>query len=382
MEKVYDIHIHYSFDIPMQEMVDIFKQEFAETGTEKYCFLSLPHHANGKDKFFSSPNQNIKGLYLKNAFSPNAYAFAGLIHPQNEISNEERAELYYNQVVEYSKVGYDGIKMLEGHPSLRQAIGIALDDKVYDKFYNYLEQIQMPIIMHLADPEGSWNMATASEDAKALGRTYCDGYPSKKQLTDEFFGMLNKHPKLKLGLAHFGFMSYDINEAEKFLSYENTFFDITPGGEQFIEMTKDWNKWLVFFNKYQDRIVYGTDYYAFPKVDETRWLKAVHLRPDFVRRFFETDGEYEYLGTAFKGVKLEKPLRDKIYRNNFIKLLGEPKTIDKKYFKKEIERLLIEKPKGKVYYTKNSLIDITNVENLKKVTDRYIDDLEYMLMTL
>ena len=318
MENVYDIHIHYSFDIPVQEMVNIFKEEFAETGTEKYCFLSLPHHANGKDKLFSSPNQNVKGLYLKNAFSPNAYAFAGLIHPQNEISNEERAELYYNQVVEYSKVGYDGIKMLEGHPSLRQAIGIALDDKVYDKFYNYLEQIQMPIIMHLADPEGSWNMATASEDAKALGRTYCDGYPSKKQLTDELFSMLDKHPKLKLGLAHFGFMSYDINEAEKFLSYENTFFDITPGGEQFIEMTKDWGRWLAFFNKYQERIVYGTDYYAFPKVDETRWLKAVHLRPDFVRRFFETDGEYEYLGTAFKGVKLEKILRDKIYRDNFL----------------------------------------------------------------
>ena len=40
MEKVYDIHIHYSFDIPMQEMVEIFKEEFKETGTEKYCFLS------------------------------------------------------------------------------------------------------------------------------------------------------------------------------------------------------------------------------------------------------------------------------------------------------------------------------------------------------
>ncbi len=379
MEKVYDIHIHYNFDIPMPEMVKIFKEEFKETGTEKFCFLSLPHHANGKDKLFVNENQNIKGLFLKHAFSPNAYAFAGLIHPQNEISNKEHAELYYNQVVEYSKVGYDGIKMLEGHPSLRQAIGIALDDKVYDKFYSYLEQIQMPIIMHLADPEGSWNMATASEDAKALGRTYCDGFPSKQQLTDEVFGVLEKHPKLKLGLAHFGFMSYDINVAERFLSFENTFFDITPGGEQLIEMTKNWDKWLAFFIKNQDRIVYGTDYYAFPKVDETRWLKAVHLRPDFVRRFFETDGEYEYLGAAFKGVKLEKPLRDKIYRDNFMALLGEPKPIDKNYFKKEIERLLIEKPQGKVFYTKNSLIDITNVENLKKVTDRYICDLEYML---
>ena len=63
MEKVYDIHIHYSFDIPMQEMVEIFKEEFKETGTGKYCFLSLPHHANGKDKLFLSTTQNVKGLF-------------------------------------------------------------------------------------------------------------------------------------------------------------------------------------------------------------------------------------------------------------------------------------------------------------------------------
>ena len=82
MEKVFDLHIHYSFDIPIDQMVNIFKEEFAETGTEKFCFLSLPHHANGKDKLFLSANQNVKGLYLKHVFSPNGYAFAGLIHPQ------------------------------------------------------------------------------------------------------------------------------------------------------------------------------------------------------------------------------------------------------------------------------------------------------------
>lgn len=122
MEKVYDIHIHYSFDIPIQEMVGIFKEEFKETGTEKYCFLSIPHHANGKDKLLVNENQNVKGLFLKHTFSPNGYAFAGLIHPQNDISDRERAEIYYNQAVEYYNAGFDGIKMLEGHPTLRAVL--------------------------------------------------------------------------------------------------------------------------------------------------------------------------------------------------------------------------------------------------------------------
>ena len=191
MEKVFDIHIHYSFDIPMEEMINIFREEFEETATEKYCFLSIPHHANENGGLFLSLDQNVKGLFLKDVFSPNAYAFAGLIHPQEQISDNDRAELYLSQAKEYNLAGYDGIKMLEGHPTLRKAMERTLDDEVYDRFYNYLEQVQMLIIMHVADPEGSWNMKTASEDAKALGRTYCEGYPSKRQLTDEVFRILD-----------------------------------------------------------------------------------------------------------------------------------------------------------------------------------------------
>ena len=377
MEKVYDIHIHYTFNIPIQEMVSIFAEEFKETGTEKFCFLSLPHHANGKDKLFLNANQNIKGLFLKHVFSPNGYVFASLIHPQNEISDEERAEIYYNQAVEYKNAGFDGIKMLEGAPCLNRALGRALNDKVYDKFYSFLEENETPIIMHVADPEESWAMETASEVTKALGRTYDDEYPSKRQLTDEMFSLLEKHPKLKLGLAHFGFMSYDINEAERFMSFENTFFDLTPGGEQLIKMTECWDEWLVFFNKYQDRILYGTDFHAFPK--DENWEIAFNRRPKFLRQFFETDGEYQYLDQTFKGVKIDKELRDKVYRDNFIKLLGEPKKINKYYFIKEIERLLKDLPKGDKFYTKDGIIDISNPENLEKVTKRYVSDLEFML---
>ena len=47
MEKVYDAHVHYTFDIPLKETVEIFKEEFALTGTEKYIFLS-PARASGE----------------------------------------------------------------------------------------------------------------------------------------------------------------------------------------------------------------------------------------------------------------------------------------------------------------------------------------------
>ena len=380
MEKVYDIHVHYLFDIPMQKTVEIFAEAFEDTGTEKFCFLSIPHHANGKDKLFSSENQNVKGLFLKHAFAPNGYAFAGLIHPQNEISDDERAENYLNQAVKYHKAGFDGIKMFEGHPTLSRAIGRALDDKVYDKFYSYLEENNIPIIMHVADPDSSWSLETASKEAKELGRTYGDDFKSKRQLTDEVFGILNKHPKLKLGLAHFGFMSQNIDDAHRYLSYKNTFFDLTPGGEQLINMLKNWDEWLAFFNKYQDRLIYGTDFYAFNKTkgEEDRWRKACHNRPDFLRNFFETDGEHLYINEKFTGVKIDKSLRDKLYRDNFMALLGEPKPINKDYFTSEIDRLIKNLPNSDSYYTKYCVFDLTNPEIKDKFIKDYVNDLTFM----
>ena len=381
MEKVFDAHIHYSFDIPMEEMVKIFNEEFEETGTEKYVFLSIPHHASGNGLYLNA-DQNVKGLFLKYVFSPNGYAFAGLIHPQTEISEEKRAETYFNQAVQYHSVGYDGIKMLEGHPTLRKATGVALNSPVYDKFYSYLEEVGMPIIMHVADPAESWDMETASESAKALGRTYAEAFPPKRQLTDEVFGILEKHPKLKFGLAHFGFMSYDIAEAEKFLSYENTFFDVTPGGEQLINMSNAWEIWLPFFEKYQERILYGSDFYAFPKKDETEWRTAFRRRPDFLRKFFETEKEHLYIDQTFCGVKIDKALRDKIYRDNFMRLLGAPKPIDMDNFKNELYRLLKNPPNGNEYYTKDGVIDISKPENLKKVREQYTNNLQFILKNL
>ncbi|MBE5742930.1 MAG: hypothetical protein E7360_06430 [Clostridiales bacterium] len=381
MEKVFDTHVHYNFDISMDEMIKIFKEEFEETGTEKCVFLSLPHNAS-KEGLYLNAEQNVKGMFLKYIFSPNAYAFAGLIHPQAQISNEERAKLYYDQAVRYHSVGYDGIKMLEGHPTLRKTMKIALDSSVYDKFYSYLEEVGMPIIMHVADPAESWNLETASESAKTLGRTYAGSYPSKKQLTDEVFGILNKHPKLKLGLAHFGFMSYDISEAERFLSYKNTFFDLTPGGEQLINMSNVWEKWLPFFEEYQNRILYGSDFYAFPKKDETEWRIAFRRRPDFLRQFFETESEHLYINQTFCGVNIGERLRTKIYRDNFMNLLDQPKLIDIDYLKAEINSLLKNPPNENEYYTKDGVIDTSKPENLKKVQERYKSDLQFMLQKL
>lgn len=340
MEKVFEMHAHYLFDIPLSETVEIFKEEFVATGTEKVTFLSIPQEGTADGRLVFDETQNAKGLYLKKAFSPNAYAYAGLEHFSNaEKSDGELSRAYEEQARTYAEVGFDGMKMLEGYPSMRKALKRRLDDPVYDAYYSFLEENAIPVTMHAANPETYWDASQADEWAIRAGRVCDETFPAKAQLHEEVDGIMKKHPRLRMSLAHFGFMSYDIAQAKRWLDeHENTLFDLTPGDEQLLNMRKHWEEWRRFFEDYQDRIVYGTDFYAFPKNEE--WEVCFTRRPKFVRKFFETDGEHEYLGKKFVGAAIEKSIRDKIYFANAQRELGEPKKIDEKRLAREAERIL------------------------------------------
>ena len=336
MEKVFDLHVHYKFDIPLPEMVEIFREEFAATGTEKECFLSLPHYDQEKKVIFDEM-QNVKGLFLKWAFSPNAYAFAGLEHTTEHTDEKAMAEQFLSQAKEYLSAGFDGIKMLDGYPSLVKSWNLPVDSPVYDPFYAFMQENGYPILMHIANPKECWDIANAPPHLIEQGRVYDSTYPTKVELTEQVFRVMEKFPNLCLILAHFGFMSHDTAEAERFLSYPNTLFDIAPGGEQLLHMQKSWGKWLPFWEKYADRIFYGTDFYAFPK--DEQWEICFRRRPDFLRQLLETDEAHTYVDDSFQGVKLSPSLRDKIYRQNFLRLLGSPKPIDFAFIRKHAKRL-------------------------------------------
>ena len=163
----------------------------------------------------------------------------------------------------------------------------------------------------------------------------------EEEITAQVFRVLEKFPRLRLAAAHFGFFTGEKENAERFLrDYENTYFDITPGGEQYFKMLEDWEYWHAFLLRYRNRIFYGSDFYAFSDADPEKWEILFQRRPRFLRQFFETDTEHDYVGTPFRGVNLEKELRDVIYRENAKRFLNTRAAIDDSYIKQEAERLL------------------------------------------
>lgn len=339
--KVFDSHVHCNLHIKMHETIDAFKKIFGLLGVDKEVFLCLPTHAKesgGKDVV-----QNAKGLFLKKAFSPNAYCFAGLNHKDSYLSDEERAEDYYLQAKSYNENGYDGIKMLEGYPNLRKEMGIPLCDKVYDKFYQYLQDNGVPITMHLANPDEFWDINKVDKWSLEHGR-YCDEtYPTKEQLHQEVFEILRKFPNLHLTLAHFGFMTKDVEMAKKFFSFKNTMLDMTPGGEQFFNMKEDWAIWEKFFYEYSDRIKFGTDTYPttlkLSNGDKQVWERSVSVRPMLIHNFFETTTEHTYQNKTYVGVGFDDKIIKKLYFENAYNQLGEPKKINVDYLISELKKL-------------------------------------------
>ena len=342
MEKVFDAHIHHLLKVPMNRAVGILQREFEQTGTEGGCFLSVPHEAGPDGIVHTEHLQNLKMLFFKHVFGENHYAFAGLMHPSDYTDRKAIKKDFLRQAEEYLSVGFDGIKMLEGYPSLLKARGFGPDDEIFDDFYAFMEKNGHPITIHFANPAANWDREKVSPHAIMAGRVYDGTYPTKDEISAQVFRVLDKFPRLRLAAAHFGFFMGEKQNAERFLgAYPNTYFDITPGGEQYFHMLKDWDYWHAFIEKYRDRIFYGSDFYPFSDDDEEKWQTLFWRRPRLIRQFFETDTEHDYMGTPFRGVALEKPLRYRIYRENAKHFLNPRTPVDKAYLVREAERLTL-----------------------------------------
>ncbi|MBC7320882.1 amidohydrolase family protein, partial [bacterium] len=194
-----------------------------------------------------------------------------------------------------------------------------------------IEALQMPIFWHVADPEEFWEKDKIPPIAKERGWDYTDGtYPGKEELYRRVANILERFPKLKIVFAHFYFLSADLERAEKLLeSFPNVNLDITPGSEMYYNFSAYPDKTREFFIKYQDRIVFGDDT-AVTKNGIAKELITNRIR--FMRDFLETDKEFSVGPTdknflarpdTVKGIKLPEPVLKKIYRLNFLRIVGD-----------------------------------------------------------
>lgn len=205
-------------------------------------------------------NQNLDDLYAKLICGKKVYIDLAL-----------DAYLYYHQeklkempkyIERMINLGFDGIKMIEGKPTTRKELPIPnFDDPSFDATFAYIEKNKISVTWHVNDPEEFWSEELVPDWARRSGWFYADGtYVNNMDQYRQVENVLKKHPNIYITFAHFYFLSNDLDELSRlFDTYPNISVDITPGVELFTNMSKNIENAKAFFNKYADRILYGTD---------------------------------------------------------------------------------------------------------------------------
>lgn len=257
---VIDGHIHFADLAAMDDLRRIMDTvPFA-----KVNLVSVPHP--------STLNQNAALIAFKATPPDRTYISGGLDYTQilgdrssrgqdwgqadwSFVDPEAMSATLRRQIDVMRWIGFDGLKLIEGKPTFRKAVPIPLDAPHYEGMWAALEEHEMPVIFHVADPEEDWDEAHASSWAKEHGWFYGDGtFPTKEALYQEVDHVLERHPALKLVLAHFYFLSADLDRAAAFLDrHPAVCFDLTPGNEMISNFTRNYDAARTFF------VDYGTD---------------------------------------------------------------------------------------------------------------------------
>lgn len=322
---LYDIHNHVSEEMKAEEAAAYFNLLRKRNNIDGICINALPTTCSAPIHTL----QNLRTLHVKDILGDYAHAFMGLVH-------DETAEDYLTQLKKGLAQGFEGLKILETKPDVQKMTGIRIYDEKFDPLFSYMEEMEIPCIMHVGDPPEHWDIEKIDKWSLEHGRYYGgEGFLSRDELYGDVEKMLVKHPNLKVIFAHFYFFSNEIDRAtELFERFPKVCFDLTPGKEMYENFGNDLKGVREFFKKYADRIYYGTDVHDTDIPEYHDQLYAL------VSNSLSEKDPFDWYDYHCTPLNLAKSIRNKIKAENFIKLLGKhSKPVNYDAVQEEINRL-------------------------------------------
>ena len=216
---------------------------------------------------------------------------------------------------------------------VRRADGsfLMVDDPIFDPVFDYLAAADRTLLMHIAEPLACWQPLDPAGPHYNYYRNNPQWHmynrpdmPSHAELIAARDHVLEKHPNLRIVGAHLASLEYDVDEvAARLDRYPNFAVDMSARLGDLARQPTD--KVRRFFEKYQDRILFGTDVVmrARPSTlspgDRTAAIDALQetYRTHFA--YFETTGQVNVRGYTTTGLGLPAGVLDKFYRGNALR---------------------------------------------------------------
>jgi predicted TIM-barrel fold metal-dependent hydrolase len=224
-----------------------------------------------------------------------------------------------------------GLTLRDGGP---QGPLIEVDDRRFDPTWEVCAAADMPVFIHTADPEAfflpidrfneRWDELGHHPDWSFHGRDF----PSFRALMEARDRVFARHPRTTFVALHVGHDAENLGFVSETLErFPNVMVEI---GARIGELGRQPRTARRFFERHQDRILFGTDAVPPPAGESTPQQVFKDELYEIYYRFLETEDEYFDYAPApvppqgrwrIYGLGLPEPILKKVYHENAVRLL-------------------------------------------------------------
>ena len=212
---------------------------------------------------------------------------------------------------------------------------VKIDDPRFDPMWDACASLNMPVAIHIADPEAfflpidRFNERFEELNAHPDWSFYGRDFPPFADLLTARNRVFERHPRTTFIALHVGHHAEDLAEVSASLDrFPNMHVEL---GARIGELGRQPRTSRQFFDRYQDRILFGTD--AIPHGIETPQQVFGDALYQIYYRFLETEDEYFDYAPApvppqgrwrIYGLGLPDGILKKVYNGNAARIVGVP----------------------------------------------------------
>ncbi len=207
--------------------------------------------------------------------------------------------------------------------------GLHPDDPRMDPLFEACATLKIPVNLHMSDPKWMYEAMDSTNDGLMRAWTWRvkDTTFDHSELMVRFANTLKRHPNTTFIASHLANCTFDLSIlGGLFDEFPNLSADISARFSEFSTIPRNT---AAFFVKYQDRLVYGTDYgwEVWDKHSDYGNNTTLDTMFRMTFRVLETEDEHFYLTDllGYKwplyGLALDDSVLKKIYRDNALKIM-------------------------------------------------------------
>ncbi len=288
---------------------------------------------------------NLTGGYdggLADAVTKYDHAFPGRFYTFTEpcysrFQEPDYPNIQADAIQRAYRAGAKGLKILKTlglylRENITSGTLVKIDDRRFDPMWEACGQLNIPVAIHVSDPVAFFLPADRfNERYEELNNHpdwsfYDHDFPSNAELLEARNRVMARHPSTQFVVLHVGNFAENLENVSQNLDrFPNMSVDIAA---RIGELGRQPRAARRFFDKYQDRIVFGTD--ATPHGDKFPQQVFSDALYEIYYRFLESDDEYFDYAPAkippqgrwkIYGIELGDPVLKKVYYQNAARLL-------------------------------------------------------------